>query len=165
MFTRPFNATCDLGKTDPYLHEEIEKSKVEFDMRPGDMIFASRLTFHKTLPVTAAGREYFSANQKQVLNRFSMRFVPGEAKLPSGFSLELSILYNNENSGRSVDEIASLDDPAWYPKVWPQIDPGIEDQLQLLAKTKLPIAQAKAVEEEASFFDFIRENRGTGDEL
>lgn len=166
-FAEAFNGTCDLEKTDPDLHNEVEQSIVEFDMKPGDIIFLSRQTFHKTLPVTSKGKEFFSKKGKHVLNRYSIRYVTGDSRLPSGYTLELSMVANDENRGRSLDEVAALDDPAWYPEVWPVSDKNMEANLEALVRTKLPRAREKLIEGEASFREFFRnlQSRDNRDEL
>lgn len=56
-----------------------------------------------------------------VYARYSIRYAPGSAQIPKGYGTELSVLYDDKNGGRTLDEVSLLDGP-WYPKCWPQVD-------------------------------------------
>jgi hypothetical protein len=104
-------------------------------MRAGDVIFAHRLLFHRTLAVTNAGKEMYDAENRTNLNRYSVRYVPGTARLPSGgFSLEWSIIENPDNQGRTLNEVADAAKTGndWYPQVWPTIEPDLDAKLHTM---------------------------------
>lgn len=59
------------------------------------------------------------------------------------FGTELSILWNDENQGRSLDAVGIHDGP-WYPKCWPHSTSTIEqEEIQHLITTKLPVAESR----------------------
>ena len=118
--------TCDMHLVNETLSNLIESTAVYFDnIERGDIIFASRLLFHRTLPVTPEGVRYYNENAKitnepQFLNRYSIRYEPGNAQINSGWNVEWSVLHDAKNAGRSLNEIAQLyPDLAFYPQVWP----------------------------------------------
>lgn len=130
------NNTCNMHESDPELRNKIEATKVVFDIRKGDVIFADRLLFHRTIAMSDDGVDYFRALSKKVLNRYSIRYVPGTARLPSGFNFEESLRSNPSNEGRTLDEVEADDQRAtWYPKVWPKLDDKIDQVLDEMTKT------------------------------
>jgi hypothetical protein len=136
MFTDPDNkSTCNMPKSDPALRSQIEDTAVFLDMRAGDVIFAHRLLFHRTLAVTDAGKVMYDAEDRTNLNRYSVRYVPGTARLPVGFSLEYSILENPDNQGRTLNEVAHAAKTGydWYPQVWPTIDSDLDAKMHAMA--------------------------------
>jgi ectoine hydroxylase-related dioxygenase (phytanoyl-CoA dioxygenase family) len=134
LFTDPDNkSTCSMPKSDPALRSRIEDTAVFLDMRAGDVIFTHRLLFHRTLAVTDAGKEMYDAENKTNLNRYSVRYVPGTARLPTGYSFEWSVLENPDHRGRTLNEVAHANTTGqgqdWYPQVWPTIDPDLDAKL------------------------------------
>jgi hypothetical protein len=87
--------------------EKLEEASEIVDLRRGDVIFATRLLFHRTLAVTPEGLEFFAKNGKEALLRYSIRYVPGSATLIKGLSSEWSVLDNSANFGRTLDEVAA----------------------------------------------------------
>ena len=128
----PKNNTCNIHESDPELRKTIEATKVVFDIRKGDVLFADRLLFHRTLEMSEEGREFFGSISKDSFKRYSIRYVPGSALLPSGFNAEASILSNAKNEGRSLNEVADNVDnfgAVWYPQVWPSLDEDVDKKL------------------------------------
>jgi hypothetical protein len=125
--------TCELHHFNPQVHAEIEKSSRIVDIKRGDVVFATRLLFHRTLAVTDDGIEYYKSIDKEFLKRYSLRYVPGSARLPNGWSVEWSVLTDPANVGRSLDEIAESSEMMFYPKVWPQVEENLEDGMNDMA--------------------------------
>lgn len=126
---------ADLGET-------LRESSEIFDLQKGDVIFATRMLFHRTRKVTPEGIEFYKKSGKQVLNRYSVRYVPGTARLLEGFTTEWSILDHPDNAGRSLDEVANdKENEDWYPKVWPVVD-----EPSVISKTKIDQTRGKEKE-------------------
>jgi hypothetical protein len=137
------NTTCSMPDSDPELRQQIEDTAVFLDIRKGDVIFANRLLFHRTLAVTDAGKVAYDSEHRTNLNRYSIRFVPGAARLPAGFNLELSILDDPANAGRTLDEVVSAAGLEWYPQVWPTLEPDVDAKLDDLASGPMMLATKK----------------------
>jgi hypothetical protein len=90
--------------SDPALREKIESTKVIFNQHQEDVISADRVLFHRTLALTEEGIKHFQQLKKTVLNRFSIRYVPGTARSPTGYKLDLSLLLNIETGVRTLNE-------------------------------------------------------------
>jgi hypothetical protein len=125
--------TCDMHHVNPQVHAEIERSSRVLDIKKGDVIFATRLLFHRTLAVTDDGIEYYKSIDKEYLKRYSLRYVPGSARLPNGWSVEWSVLSDPANVGRSLDEIDENSETKFYPKVWPRVEEHLEDGMDDMA--------------------------------
>mmetsp|Transcript_7058 Transcript_7058/g.13815 ORF Transcript_7058/g.13815 Transcript_7058/m.13815 type:complete len:434 (+) Transcript_7058:1650-2951(+) len=137
------NSTCGISKSDPLTREKIEESKVTFDIHKGDVIFADRELFHRTIATTEEGRQQYLAENVQSLSRYSIRYVAGSSRLPLGFSLEPSIVTNSANSGRALDDVVESDSDMWCPEVWPDLPEDIDSVLEEMGRTRL--AEAKAM--------------------
>lgn len=113
--------TCDMHLANPDMYQKIEETAVRLDnVRKGDVLFASRLLFHRTIAVTPEGTEYYAKQQQQTLKRYSIRYEPGTAKINSGWNVEWSVLHDASNTGLSLDEIAARHPKyVFYPQVWP----------------------------------------------
>lgn len=144
---------CSLGVTAPDLCEKMEAQKHVLDLKAGDVVFATRNLFHRTLDVTNLGREHFENLNKTNLHRYTIRYTTGSAQLPTGYCwLEWSILCNPEIAGWTLDEAMEPNQniPHWFPEVWPEgpnkeglrkLDPHVE-----VAKKKYQEAQTKLME-------------------
>jgi ectoine hydroxylase-related dioxygenase (phytanoyl-CoA dioxygenase family) len=77
--------TCEMGKQAPELRAKVEATKWIPDIKKGDVIFATRLLFHRTVSVTPEGKKYYAEKGIEHLNRYSVRYVPGSAKLPGKY--------------------------------------------------------------------------------
>jgi hypothetical protein len=128
----------------------LEENRREFDLARGDIILSSRLTFHKTVDVTEAGLDFYNKQGIQSLDRYSIRYTPGSARLPLGWTTEWSMVSNPENAGRTLDEVAQFDGSLWYPQVWPEIKEGTDMLLDELATTILESSKQKAATESSS---------------
>ena len=144
--------TCELRHQAPEIREKIEETAFIPDIKKGDVIFATRLLFHRTAPVTDEGKEYYKKNGIEYLNRYSVRYVPGSAQLPLGWNFEWSIVTNSENEGRTLDSAMESEDHLWYPRAWPNPEDDFEAQLDVVADGLLDEAKAKARSE---FFSLI----------
>jgi hypothetical protein len=128
--------SCILHQTNKELHDRIEGIGRVPDLQCGDVIFHTRWLFHKTVPPTDEGRLYFTNNGLSCLNRYSIRYVPGSARLPKAFVNELSILSDASNAGKALNDV----DGAWYPQVWPFLEDDIEKKIGMLVSGRIPDA-------------------------
>jgi hypothetical protein len=139
-----FNTCEGMEKNRPDLKEKLEASSEIVDLKRGDIIFGSRMLFHRTMPVTPEGQEFFKKQGKECLMRYSIRYVPGSAILPKDFSAEWSIMHNDANRGRTLDEIAeNKENECWYPKVWPTVEDSKSVEID---ETKLALVKEKEAE-------------------
>jgi len=145
-------ATCDgIRNERPDIREKLEANSVIMDFRRGDVVLATRLLFHRTMPVTPEGQEYFQQRGIEVLMRYSVRYVPGSACLPNGYSTEWSILDNPKNKAQSINDVVSSTGDCWYPQVWPVVEEDLDSKLDLIG-SKIP----EIKEKEKSAFATIR---------
>lgn len=121
---------CDLPKAAPDLAKRIDATTKAFDLRKGDIIFADRWLFHKTVPLNDAGEKCKQQDSEYpLLMRYSIRYEAGDALLLGGLTMDESILFNYENAWRTLDEVAAYDKSPWYPRAWPAVD---EDEMKRL---------------------------------
>lgn len=147
--------TCTMGQADPELQREIESQGVVLDLKRGDAVFCTRLLFHRTLDVTDKGKELYK--DKTTLNRYSIRYVPGSVRLPEGYhNLEWSLVTDTALSGMTLDEVEEQGGPCWYPKVWPTLDPNIDERLNEVATSYLDTAKGRVATERKVLLDLIQ---------
>lgn len=140
--------TCEMKTQAPEIREKIEATKWIPDVKKGDVIFATRSLFHRTVEVTEEGKEYYASKGIEYLNRYSIRYVPGSARLPHGWTFEWSIKSNSDNEGRTLDSaMEQNDNHLWYPRVWPTPDDDIHYRLDHLAETELADAKVQVKKE------------------
>lgn len=145
--------TCEMVNQSPGIRNKIEDTAVIPEIKAGDVIFMTRALFHRTAATTPSGKDYFARNEIEYLNRYSIRYVPGTARLPQGWTFEWGIMANEENAGRSLDDAMNSDNNLlWYPQAWPQTDDDRDARLDTIAKTKLAEVKAKT---RAEFFELI----------
>jgi hypothetical protein len=144
--------TCAMSELEKNFSSMLEEHQREFNLRKGDIILSSRLTFHKTVNVTEAGVDFYEKQGIHSLNRYSVRYTPGSARLPLGWSTEWSMISNPENAGRTLDDVAQFDDSLWYPQVWPEVKEGTDRLLDELSTTVLESSKQKAAAETSSLF-------------
>ena len=129
---RSGNGTCNIQTSAPDLYQKLEKNKVVFDIRKGDVIFHDRWVFHRTVTVNeyektvrknSATKQDQDERKRQetsqhskIFRRYSIRYAPGTAVVPPGYGVELSVLHDKDNANRTLDEIVERSGP-WYPKV------------------------------------------------
>jgi hypothetical protein len=137
--------TCDMKTQGPEIRKIIEATKWIPDIKKGDVIFATRSLFHRTVPVTPEGKQFYAKMGIKYLNRYSVRYVPGSARLPHGWTFEWSIMSNSENEGSTLDfAMEERENLLWYPRVWPSTDIAMADRLDYLARTELEEMKARA---------------------
>lgn len=136
-------STCDMRDHAPHISKKIEETKYVPDIKKGDVIFATRTLFHRTLATTPEGKEYYLGNDIEYLNRYSIRYVPGSARLPEGWAFEWSILANGDNAGKTLDDAMAHGNHLWYPQVWPPNDELRDGQLDNIAETLLDDVKIK----------------------
>ena len=142
---------CQINLTRPDLRALIEERGEILDVHKGDVIFSTRTLFHKTIDVTEEGAAFYESIGTDVLNRYSIRYAPGSARLPNGWLAEWSAVSSPSNIGRTLDEISEMDD-IWYPKVWPVVEDGIDQKLNQLAERRLKSAKEKVFAEIMELF-------------
>lgn len=135
---RTGSGTCNIKTSAPHLHKRMEESMRVYDVKRGDVIFHDRWLFHRTVPFD---REVSRLVGDPLYRRYSVRYGPGSSIIPPGYGLELSVLWDERNSGRSADEVSNLDGP-WYPKAWPTVNADELEQIPSLIREKLPVAEA-----------------------
>lgn len=145
--------TCDMRNQSPEIRQLIEESKYVPDIRKGDVIFATRALFHRTLAVTEAGKQFYEQLGVDYLNRYSIRYVPGSARLPVGWTFEWSIAANRYIAGQTLDvAMNESENLPWYPKVWPEKEDSLEEKLDYIADS--PLDEAKSLTK-AEIFELI----------
>lgn len=114
------NGTCNIAQAAPHLHKRMEETKRIYNMKRGDVILHTRWLFHRTVPfqrsVVQDGQE---DDRPLVYRRYSIRYGPGSSTIPKGYGTELSVLWDEQNGGRTADQVAAKDAP-WYPQAWPE---------------------------------------------
>ena len=157
--------TCNMKTVAPHLNDIIEENMRVYNVKAGDVIFHTRWLFHRTIPFhPKTVRDHYKkyhdpsvSNLKPLLyRRYTIRYAPGHAALPKGYVTELSILWNQENSGRTLDDVSTLDAP-WYPKCYPSTDVEELLKLQDLVETKLPLATARLKERYKEMKPYLNE--------
>jgi len=148
--------TCTLNTSNPDVRAKAEAGRVELHLNKGDCILATRLLFHRTSQVTPKGLKHYASQGKNLLHRYSLRYVPGTARLPSGFAhtmfADTSVQCHPQYAGQSLKNI-SRKSPAWYPKTWPVVDANIDEKLDRLASRECARAQINA---QANREEFVR---------
>jgi ectoine hydroxylase-related dioxygenase (phytanoyl-CoA dioxygenase family) len=153
------NGTCDMPKNDPVLRQQIEDNADFLDMKKGDVIFANRLLFHRTTAVTDNGKATLDAVAQTNLNRYSVRYVPGTARLPTGYSFEWSMFHDPANGGRALDDVVKVSGQEWYPQVWPTVDSDVDAKLHDLGAGDMKFAIEKKEAEMGALFADMRAAR------
>jgi Phytanoyl-CoA dioxygenase (PhyH) len=136
--------TCDMHLVNATLRDEIEATAVYMDsVQKGDIIFASRLLFHRTMRVSDEGLAYYASTQTTNLHRYSLRYEPGTAAINAGWNVEWSVLHDPTNAGRTLNDIAKVhSDYTFYPQVWPVPETGA-GMLRVQESAARWMAQAK----------------------
>ena len=111
----------------------MENNMRVYEIKRGDVIFHDRWLFHRTVP-------FVDSNLERIWRRYSVRYAPGSAVIPRGYGTEPSVLWNEDNGGRTADQVAEFDGP-WYPKCWPTVDKNEMYALPKLLSEKMPLAQ------------------------
>ena len=144
---------CSLATARPDLNERLDQGEVKVGVKRGDIIISHRDLFHRTMDATAEGLRYYEEHLgRRVLNRYSIRYAPGSAKLPNGWLAEWSVIINPSNKGQSLDTIVKDGAITWYPKVWPQLDVNLNHQLDDIAENYQEDAKQKVLVDIADLF-------------
>ncbi len=149
---RSGKGTCNIKTSAPHLYEKLEENKIVYDIKKGDVIFHDRWLFHRTVTVAEyenqlkrdSGEITKLERSGKIFRRYSIRYSPGSARVPPGYGVEPSVLYNAANANRTLDEIVESDGP-WYPKAWPHLKENDEiddiEGLATLVHEKMPQAE------------------------
>ena len=130
---RSGSGTCHLKTAAPEVNKDMENNMRVYEIKRGDVIFHDRWLFHRTVP-------FVDSNLERIWRRYSVRYAPGSAVIPRGYGTEPSVLWNEDNGGRTADQVAEFDGP-WYPKCWPTVDKNEMYALPKLLSEKMPLAQ------------------------
>lgn len=148
---RSGKGTCNIKTSAPHLYKNLEENKIIYDLKKGDVIFHDRWLFHRTVTVaeyenklkSETGESLKLEHSDKIFRRYSIRYSPGTARVPPGYGVEPSVLYNAANANLTLDEIVEKDGP-WYPKAWPHVkeneDLDIEGLVELVHE-KMPQAE------------------------
>lgn len=133
---RSGSGTCNIQTSAPHLYEKLEENKVIYDLKRGDVIFHDRWVFHRTVTANEynkmahrnsirerevdEGESHSESTSDRVFRRYSIRYAPGTAVVPPGYGVELSVIHDDDNANRTLDEIVEKSGP-WYPKAWPHV--------------------------------------------
>jgi Phytanoyl-CoA dioxygenase (PhyH) len=150
--------TCEMRQQAPDISRMIDETAFIPDIKKGDIIFATRTLFHRTLAVTSAGVKHYSERGIEHLNRYSIRYVPSTARLPRGWAFEWGILANERNAGKSLDEAMEGDSLLWYPQVWPVSNEDINPHLDTIAMTTFDDIKEKTRAEVVEFISLFSGN-------
>jgi ectoine hydroxylase-related dioxygenase (phytanoyl-CoA dioxygenase family) len=154
IIKRTGNGTCNLKTSAPHLHRRMEETKRIYAVKRGDVIFHERWLFHRTVPFDRA----FVAEHKEdelIYRRYSIRYGPGSATIHPGYGTELSVLWDEQNGGRTADEVSRLDGP-WYPQAWPTASERELQELRGLVESKMPIAEQRQIERKKEMRPFLK---------
>lgn len=139
MFENYKTTTCNLAKAAPKLAAKIDRTSHVFDFRRGDVLIHTRWLFHRSVPLTNKGIQYYEEKQESpVIRRYSIRYEVGDAKLLQGFTMEPSMVLKSSNSGKTLDQVSTEDSAPWYPQCWSRINPDEMKHLHEITEEKLP---------------------------
>lgn len=139
-----FGKTCVMEEEDPELARIVDSTSKVFNYRRGDVLFHTRWLFHRSMPLTDAGRRHFAnLGVEPTFKRYSIRYDYGDSRLIRGFNAELAVLLNGDNTGKTLAEVNQNDGP-FYPKCWPGAISAEEmEEVDRLVAERFPIAEAK----------------------
>eukprot|EP00978_Attheya_sp_CCMP212_P016871 scaffold44529_cov39-Attheya_sp.AAC.2 len=100
---RTGGGTCNLETTAPHVNKRMEETMRVYDIKRGDVIFHHRWLFHRTVAM-AEVKEQTENRPGLVYRRYSLRYGPGSSVIPPGFGTEPSVLWNDENGGRTANQ-------------------------------------------------------------
>lgn len=157
---RSGGGTCNLKKVAPKINQLMEDRKRVYDVKRGDVIFHTRWLFHRTVPfhrdvVENAFRTSGRTHLPLLHRRFSIRYVPGTSRLPSGYGMEPSVLWNETNAGQLINDVVANSGP-WYPQCWPSPLCTELSELNDLVKNKLPICDERQRERKREMMPYLQ---------
>ena len=168
---RPGAGTCNLETAAPETYEKMENSKRIYDLQKGDVIFHERWLFHRTIPFD---REvvhnhklrywgYKGGYEKEpppplMKRRYSVRYGPGSSVVIKGWGTEPSVLWNEANAGKTVDDVSQADGP-WYPQCWPGIDPSEIESMKEIVEMRFPVAEERKKERMNEMKSLLKEQK------
>ena len=168
---RPGAGTCNLETAAPETYEKMENSKRIYDLQRGDVIFHERWLFHRTIPFD---REvvhnhklrywgYKGGYEKEsppplMKRRYSVRYGPGSSVVIKGWGTEPSVLWNEANAGKTVDDVSQVDGP-WYPQCWPGIDPSEIESMKDIVEMRFPVAEERKKERMNEMKSLLKEQK------
>lgn len=93
------SGTCNIKTSANHLYRRMEETKRVYDLRKGDIIFAERWLFHRTVPFDREVIKRRIANDGDPLlsRRYSIRYGPGSSEIPKGWGTEISVLWDEKN--------------------------------------------------------------------
>ena len=129
------SGTCNLRDSEPLIHDYLERNARIYNVKAGDVLFMTRWLWHQTIPVKNTANKI---STDKVFKRYSIRYAPGSATTPKGYGTELSILWDKENEGKALNDVAG---GPWYPRVFPEVEPNEINKLPGFVKKIIPEAE------------------------
>jgi hypothetical protein len=129
--------TCDLAKVSPELSSLMDNEAVIFNFTKGDVLLMNRWLWHKSIPAKLGEN-----TQIHPLKRYTIRYDRGSTRVQKGYSTHLSVMFDEENSGKSLDEISQRSGP-FFPQAFPDADNAELSQFHDLIENKFPAAEAQ----------------------
>jgi ectoine hydroxylase-related dioxygenase (phytanoyl-CoA dioxygenase family) len=129
--------TCDLAKVAPELSSLMDNEAVIFNFTKGDVLLMNRWLWHKSIPAKLGKNK-----QIHPLKRYTIRYDKGSTRVQKGYSTHLSVMFDTENSGKSLDEISQRSGP-FFPQAFPEADAAELSQFHDLMENKFPAAEAQ----------------------
>ena len=98
------------------------------------------------------GVAYYHSLNQTTFPRHSIRYVSGTARLTHYEGADLSLCFNPDNAGKSLDEVAGQDDSSlWFPQAWPTLEDDLDKRLEALSGEPLPQALQARDEKRQAF--------------
>jgi hypothetical protein len=120
------------------------KKQNEYTMYDAGMSFFTivAVSYSRTVPFNPTVVNHNDAAESLLYKCYSVRYGPGLAVIPKGYGTELSVLWDEEDGGRTANEVAAKDGP-WYSCCWPSGSTDEMDQLVSLINNKIPVAEER----------------------
>ena len=136
MFTNRVGAgTCNLNDAEPLINDYLERNSRTYNVKAGDVLFMTRWLWHRTISMKENER---NLPNSQIFNRYSIRYALGDATLPRGYGTELSILWDNENEGKALNDVSG---GPWYPQVFPSVNLDEINEISDMINKRIPEAE------------------------
>ena len=120
----------------------LDATRKTFDFEQRDVLFHSRWVFHRSTPLSGAGREHVhSLGSVPQFKSYSIRHEHGDSKLLNGLNSEFAVLLNRHNKGKTLSEVNRNDGP-FYPQCWPNATAAEEiENIDKLVEDQFPAAE------------------------
>lgn len=142
-----YGKTCNMHEEDPDLADMLDESRKVFNFLKGDVLFHTRWLFHRSMPLTSDGENYFQGLGKEPsFKRYSIRYEYSDSRLLMGLNAEFAVILNPDSKGKALEEVNRAEGP-FYPKCWPEaVSKNQIKHMDNLVTEKFPSAEAKRKE-------------------